>query len=214
MLRPGVTTTTSSSDVLFLAERWEVRSIDPPFAKDFISKHHYAKGSSHTGVYFHGLIDRWFDECLGVAIWLPPTRVAAETVNRANWKRVLSLSRLAVAPGVPKNACSFLLSRSERLIRNDGEWLSLVTYADESQGHLGTIYRAANWTYVGKMPQTPRWIDPATGRQVSALSTKTRTKQQMKDLGYVLQGHFHKHKFVKHLRSVPRKGAAWLRGFF
>ena len=198
----------------FNAKDWEVREVEPPFAKEFIRMHHYAKGSSHTAVFFHGLFNRWFDTCSGVAMWLPPTRVAAESVDKANWKRVLSLSRLAIEPGVPTNACSFLLSRSERLIRQHGEWLSLVTYADESQGHTGTIYRAANWTYVGRTPATPRWIDPKSGRQVAVLATKSRTKQQMLDLGYVLQGRFHKHKFVKFLRPVPTKPASWLGNFF
>ena len=91
------------------------------------------------------------------------------------------------------------------MIRAHGEWRWLVTYADESQGHTGTIYRAANWQYVGVTSPTPRWIDPVSGRQVATLSTKTRTKQQMLDMGYVLQGHYRKHKFVKTLPTVPRR---------
>ena len=56
---------------------------------------------------------------LGVAQWLPPTRVAAESVNKENWQRVLSLTRLAVHPLVPTNGASFLLGRSIRIIRNE-----------------------------------------------------------------------------------------------
>jgi hypothetical protein len=61
---------------------------------------------------------------------------------------VLCLSRLAILPDVPANACSFLLARSRRLI-DDKAWPCLVTYADEWRGHTGAIYRADNWQYEG-----------------------------------------------------------------
>jgi hypothetical protein len=45
-------------------------------------------------------------------------------------------------PDVPPNACSFLLSKSTRLI-DTKRWHTLVTYADSWRGHTGAIYRAA-----------------------------------------------------------------------
>lgn len=182
-----------------ISSDWEVRPIQRSMARDFIAKHHYSRGSSLTGVYFHGLFKRGCAVLLGVAHWLPPTKPAAVSVNAENWTRVLSLSRLAVHPTCPTNAASFLMGRSIRLIKGARKWVSLVTYADESQGHSGQIYRATNWQYMGTGSPTPRWIDTATGRQVAVLSTKSRTKQQMLDLGYECVGKFLKHKFVMHL---------------
>lgn len=138
---------------------------------------------------------------MGVVLWLPPTRPAAESVNKEHWKQVLSLTRMAVAPECPKNSCSFLLSRSIKAIRSEGRFVSLVTYADERVGHDGLVYKAANWTYIGKMKGSPSWIDPKTNRQVAIKSTVNRTYEQMKSLGYVNVGTFGKHKFVYHLRS-------------
>jgi len=168
-------------------------------AQAMVTEHHYAKGGSNTAVYVHGLYEREAEILVGVAWWLPPTRVAAESVNRENWQQVLSLTRLVILPDVPRNACSFLLGKSVKLIRKDGRFVSLVTYADESQGHDGSIYRASNWEYVGRTGPYPRWIDPETGRQVAPKATKNRTKQDMLDLGYVLEGRYHKHKYVLHL---------------
>lgn len=185
-------------------EDWEVRSIPLKQAKKFIEEHHYARGSSNTAVYAHGLFRKGGDTLFGVVIWLPPTRVACESVNKAEWKRVLSLTRMAVAPGVPKNACSFLLARSVRIIEKEKRFVSLVTYADESQDHEGRVYRAANWQYVGKMKGSPRWVDPATGRQVAKKSTVSRTDAQMRALGYEMTGVFAKHKYVKHLHQDGR----------
>jgi hypothetical protein len=180
-------------------EEWFVKDISMQEAKSFIEEHHYARGCSHTRVYSHGLFrHQTADILMGVALWLPPTKVAAQSVND-NWQRVLSLSRLAVHPSVPKNGASFLLSRSIKAIAKDKKWVSLVTYADERQGHIGTIYHATNWQYIGKMKGSMAWIDPTTGRQVSIKATKSRTKKDMLDLGYEPVGVFQKHKFVLHL---------------
>lgn len=164
-----------------------------------VAEHHYARGGSNTSVYMHGLYERATDRLVGVAWWLPPTRVACESVNKADWKRVLSLTRLVCVPDAPKNAASFILAHSVRLIRRDNRFVSLVTYADEGQGHTGQIYRAANWQYVGRTGPYPQWRDPVTGRQVACKATKNRVKAEMESLGYVKVGSYHKHKFVLHL---------------
>jgi hypothetical protein len=49
----------------------------------------------------------------------------------------------------------------------------VMSYADPKQGHLGKIYQAGNWVYLGKSPPSPlyfrngRWVHPrsATGVQ-------------------------------------------------
>lgn len=186
---------------VFRASDYEVKPIHHWQAKRFIERYHYSGGCSNTAVYCHGLYHRDGINLLGVAMWLPPTRVAAESVNKGEWKRVLSLTRLAVHPLVPKNAASFLMSASMRLIRRDGRFCSLVTYADEARGHKGQIYRAANWQYVGRTGPYPRWVD-ASGRQVAQKATVNRVKAKMEELGHRKVGSFHKHKFVVHLKPI------------
>lgn len=183
---------------VFKRQEWDVRPCLLKEAQALVAQHHYARGGSNTAVYTHGLYYLLTDELCGVAWWLPPTRVACESVNKEHWQRVLALTRMVVVPGVPKNAATFLLSRSVKMIRLDGRFVSLVTYADESQGHTGGVYRAANWNYVGRTGPYPRWLSP-DGRQVANKSTKNRTKAQMEALGHQLVGAFHKHKFVMHL---------------
>jgi hypothetical protein len=91
------------------------------------------------------------------------------------------------------------MAASIRLIKGDGRFVSLVTYADVRMGHTGAIYKATNWQYVGEMKGSPAWVDPKTGRQVARKATKSRTKQDMLDLGYECIGIFGKHKFIMHL---------------
>lgn len=180
---------------------WLVRNADFREAQAFIVAHHYARGGSNTFVYCHGLFPA--DDptrLMGVAWWLPPTRVACESVNKENWTKVLSLTRLAIHPDVPKNACTFLLARSVRLIRAEGRFTDLVTYADESQGHNGGVYRAANWRYSGRTGPYPRWVD-ANGKQTAPKATVNRTKSEMEALGCVMTGRHYKHKFTLRLSA-------------
>ncbi len=189
---------THMDEIKFRKEEWFVQDAPLVEAQHMVREHHYSRGGSNTAVYVHGLY-RVEDFCLyGVAWWLPPTRVACESVNKHDWKRVLSLTRMVILPGVPKNAASFLLAKSIKLIKKDGRFTSLVTYADESQGHTGHVYRASNWTYVGRTGPYPRWID-LEGRQVAPKATKNRTKAEMLALGHLQDGKYHKHKFVLHL---------------
>jgi hypothetical protein len=107
---------------------------------------------------------------------------------------------MVLLPGVPKNACSFLLARSVAAIRKDARFVSLVTYADESQGHTGGVYAASGWQYVGRTGPYPRWLS-AEGVQVAPKATTNRTKAQMEALGHVKSGSFYKHKYVLHLKK-------------
>lgn len=178
------------------AADYVVRDCPPGIGRAFIARHHYAGGCANTAVFMHGLYRG--AELVGVAQWLPPTRRCAESVDVERWRDVLSLSRLAVAPDEPQNAASLLIGRSIRLVAKAGRWAALVTFADESQGHTGTIYRATNWQYVGRTKPQPRWVD-ADGRQVARLSTKSRTHAEMLALGHRLAGAFAKHKYVYRL---------------
>jgi len=191
------------------AKDYEVRDIPCKEARDFIIAHHYSKGCSNTRVYSHGLYRIGETDLLGVAVWLPPTKVAAQSVNREAWQKVLSLTRLAVRPDVPSNAASFLMARSIKLIRQDGRFVSLVTYADDFMGYTGAIYRATNWTYVGQMKGSPRWEDDS-GRQVARKSTVSRNDAQMRSLGYRNVGTFGKRKFTMHLRAPCAGGSQHL----
>ena len=176
---------------------WTVRDVEIGVARRLVEFEHYAAGASNTATYLHGLFregDIFEEQCLGVAWWIPPTRSAAEATYPANWKGVLALSRLAIRPEVPTNACTFLLARSRKLIAAD-VWPCLVTYADEWRGHTGAIYRADNWQYVGKTK--PERTYQINGRMVARKAGgNTRTHAEMLALGAQMVGSFAKRKFV------------------
>jgi hypothetical protein len=165
-------------------------------AYELVKAFHYAKSGSNTACYLHGLFrrDDWM-RCMGVAWWLPPTKNAAIATFDGDWRRVLSLSRLVLTPEVPTNGASFLIGESIKIIRREGKWDCLVTYADGWRGHDGKIYRATNWEYMGIASLSPTWVTK-NGELVARKSgPKTRTILEMEKLGHTRIGTFPKHKF-------------------
>ena len=184
-------------------EDYTVDSIPFRMARDLVREYHYARGSANTAIFRHGLFRK--DDPLtplGAAMWMPTTRVAAESVSE-DWKGVVCLSRLVIVPDMPTNSASFFLSKSIDMIRRDGRFHTLVTYADEGRGHTGAIYRATNWEYVGVNAGDQVFINPATGHQLARKTTgRSRTVAEMAELGYEKSGVTRKHKFVMHLRAA------------
>ena len=182
------------------ADKWLVERIAHSEGAEFIRAHHYAKGCSNTGQVF-GLRRRSDGALMGAALWLPPTKLAAinacklDDKDPERWRGVLALSRLAVHPDVPKNGASFLIGRCVRALRKAKTYHLLVTYADESQGHTGAIYRATNWTAAGQTRAEPLWLSK-DGKQVARKATRSRTYAEMRDLGHYVSGRYRKHRFI------------------
>lgn len=147
---------------------WTVAPTEHRTAVRLVETWHYSKSAPNTSVARHGLYRR-SDAALtgdpyGVAMWMPPTRAAGESIAGEHWRNVLNLSRLAVAPDLPTNAASYLLGASMRLIDRT-RWPVLVTYADTALGHTGAIYLATNWTRQGETKarrrvDRTRWATP------------------------------------------------------
>lgn len=176
------------------AKDYTVRSIPIKLARELVTAFHYSKGATNTGVYTHGLFRKECDVCLGVAWWLPPTKNAAVATFEEDWRKVLSLTRLAINPAVPKNGASFLLSKSIRLI-DRSKWKCLVTYADTWQGHTGAIYRATNWEYMGKTKPSPVFQNSDGKMMGRKRGKKNLTVKELAEEGFLEVGKFEKHKF-------------------
>lgn len=174
---------------------YEIRPVPFKVGARFIAEHHYARGGANTAVAMHGLFKKSSGKLVGVAQWLPPTKNVGASVC-SDWRAVLALSRLAIAPSEPKNAASLLIGGSIRKLRRDKRWKCLVSYADLGQGHEGRIYRATNWLECGLTQKRARWIDPKTGKQVARKATKDRTHAEMEQLGFERGEDSYKRKFV------------------
>lgn len=178
---------------------YRVTSCTQTEAREFIERTHYAGGCPNTSVYRHALRSVFNDEkLLGVAMWLPPTRRAAESVNRVNPRGVLALTRLCVVDGMPTNSASFLLGRSMRLVDRD-IWPTLLTYADTREGHTGAIYKATNWACLGEVPGSDSWQHAITGeRRGRKRGKRNLSAVEMAEAGFVRLPAMPKIKYVHH----------------
>jgi len=75
-----------------------------------------------------------------VAIWGEPI------ARMLNGKGMLELRRMAIAPDAPKNTGSRMLRIMRLLIRKENlDVKRLISYQD-TESHVGTIYKAAGWS--------------------------------------------------------------------
>lgn len=122
--------------------------------RTFLMKWHYSDyvniQSKHT---FQLLRPGQFGipEVVGVCIY---TRPAGPTAGLKYWpqapEKVLELRRLCLIDATPKNAESYFVSRTLKWLKKNTEWQFVISYADQNQGHAGTIYKAANFNYLGE----------------------------------------------------------------
>lgn len=132
---------------------WQVRSVSSALATSVIVEHHYLHRKAPCSTAF-GLFDP--EESLrGVVIYGVPASVplVKGVLGAENRHLVGELTRLWCDDNTPKNAESFLIGGS---IKMSG-FEVLVSYADTSQQHVGTVYQATNWLYTGLSSKHKDW---------------------------------------------------------
>jgi hypothetical protein len=108
-----------------------------------------------------------FDEMVGCVVYSMPPRETEKRYGKKTWE----LARLYLIDRMPQNAETWLISKSIKWIKTHyPEVCNLVSYADPSAGHSGTIYRASNWLFDGMTDagrKTPRcdYFDARTGKK-------------------------------------------------
>lgn len=177
---------------------WEVGEVDRAIAKKLIEQWHYSQSSGEIISAAFGLfrVDNP-ERCWGVTTWTPAmiTPAIRRLVPDQNeWDHIVGLSRLVIDPTAPKNAATFLLTKSVQLL--DQWWKLCVTYADLWQGHAGTIYKAAGWLYDGMSKAQPVY-KLADGSMVShRRGDVTLTHKEMLEIGAEYLGEWEKHRYV------------------
>lgn len=105
------------------------------------------KGSHMGGGISFCLALRFGDTIMGGAVIGNPR-------HERSYPGALDIRRLACKDEAPKNTESYFLSKIVWYVKKYNLADSLITYADPSVGHKGTIYRAANFTLVGETTES------------------------------------------------------------
>lgn len=95
-------------------------------------------------------------------------------ISDANNKTARELIRLWVHPNAPKNTASLIVAQSIKLLPREVKLI--VTFADSGQEHVGTVYQALNFYYLGMSNQGIRYIDNSGIEVTSRLANVYRQR--------------------------------------
>ena len=108
---------------------------------------------------------KYNEAVVGVAIWSSPI---ARKIDRNTH---LELRRLALCNVCPKNTATFVLAKMRNLIKDKFPNIkTLISYQD-TEVHLGTIYKADNWTDVIESVGG-EWVRPTRKRKAVQSAVK------------------------------------------
>jgi len=127
----------------------EVQPVKRSEIRSFIETWHYSKS-------INGVMDSY---CFG--LFYNGVLIGAMIYGRlgmANaWKKygekeedVIELRRLCCIDDTPKNTESYFIGHTLRWLRDNTDIKTIVSYADCNYGHEGIIYKATNFTLLGK----------------------------------------------------------------
>ncbi len=116
-------------------------------AKIVLEKHHYLHSlPGGTKLAFGVFLE---NRLLGAITFGSGPANAYRMVEGAKPSDCLTLSRLWLSDELPSNSESRVLGVALRALKRFTRIRFIVSYADPSHGHLGTIYQATGWIYTG-----------------------------------------------------------------
>lgn len=183
-------------------------TINPVTTKDvhdFCHRYHYTKTGGNM-MYRWGL---WHGVVLhGIVAYNLPTRQVCDSVFGAEHTtvnsetntaimNVLHMGRLVFADHSPRNSESKLIGGSLREIERIFPHIwGVLTYADTSQGHIGTIYQATNALYTGTGGDSTYYIDQRGERRGTYLNGDHINVQDATERGWVAHEGGVKHRYL------------------
>jgi hypothetical protein len=128
---------------------FRIEKIDNDVGRSFLEKYHYTH-SCNLLIISYGF---YYDNNLKCVVGF--SRPSGKNLARSIWENgtdynTLELIRLFSFDDCPKNTESYCISQSIKYLKEDMPDVKiLVSYADSSAGHIGYIYQASNWKYIG-----------------------------------------------------------------
>lgn len=116
------------------------------------------------------------NEFYASAIWSSPV-----AQNRFKYgKQVLELRRMAISPEAPRNTATRMLAHMRKHIQLVFPDIALLVSYQDTEVHLGTIYKADNWTAVSTTSGTSWTTDKRQRNQDQTLADKVRWEYRLK----------------------------------
>ncbi len=125
---------------IFKCRRWDI--------KDFIEKWHYSKNiNGIQSTYCFKMV--YNGETIGAMIFSNIAMKNAWKRYADNKEDLMELRRLCCIDDTPKNTESYFIGYCLRWLEKNTSLKKIVSYADPNYEHVGTIYKATNFKYLG-----------------------------------------------------------------
>lgn len=121
-------------------------------ARLFVEEYHYTGGMGNAGIPV-GLFHQPTSTKLGVIVFHAPIseNVRRSIFGEGDEHKVIELHRMAIHPKAPHNTGSWFITRALDWLKGyKSQYKAVVSFADSTEGHDGTVYQAANADYYGK----------------------------------------------------------------
>lgn len=116
----------------------------------FVEKLHYSKN-------VNGIISDYCFRMINEKNELIGAIIYGRIAMRGVWKKyverendLIELRRLVCIDETPKNAESFFIAKTIKWLLRNTNIKKIISYADNTQGHTGVIYRASNFDFIGE----------------------------------------------------------------
>ena len=132
----------------------EIKNVDYKEARLFVDKFHYSGTIGNTKFAYGGYID---GQLISLVIFGHLTRNES-CINICKRENILELTRFVIHPSYhQENLASYFLSRCVKMLPD--KFTDLITFADSTFGHIGTIYKACNWKLISTVKPSYWYID-------------------------------------------------------
>ena len=176
-------------------------------ARKLVEQNHYLRslpGGTQLalGVFFAGRLS-------GVITFGAGSYNSPSLADGATAGDCLTLTRLWLSDDLPKNSESRVLGIALKTLAKNTSLKFVVTYADPAVGHLGVIYQATNWLYVG-LSKSTAYYDLGDGKLAHCLTVSgshgSRSMKYLNDQGVFPKITFQppKHRYVYFLDPTWR----------
>lgn len=145
-------------NILFLDSKEKIDGSRYSKSEIFLKSFHYAQFGRSAKLMCGGFIN---GELISVCKFSTPSRQEVATSLNLKYSEVLELDRFCIHPAYQKkNFASWMVSRCSKLaFEKLPKIRCLVSFADSTMGHSGTIYKASNWEEIGKTKPSYHYLD-------------------------------------------------------
>lgn len=136
-------------------EGYSIEIIDYKTAMKVVIDNHYLHRKAPAS-FSYGLFNE-LGSLVGVIVYGKPASptLCSGIAGKDESNNVIELTRLWIADITPKNAESFLIASTLKLLPK--QYDIIVSFAEIKAGHVGTVYQATNWIYTGLSTRRALW---------------------------------------------------------